>query len=99
MFARNVFDFDSHMVILCLGNKTVFVLFLNLFLNEIVNMSSNSHWVGATINYGVRFTWLDWTWIDIIVYWLLPEVCTVFTLEANWFQFYQGAYDVTNIMK
>ena len=37
--------------------------------------------------------------IIIIFYWLLPEMCTVFNLEANWFQLYQGAHEVTEIIK
>ena len=34
-----------------------------------------------------------------IFYWLLPEICTVFILEANWFQLYKGAYEMTDIIK
>ena len=34
-----------------------------------------------------------------IFYWFLPEMCTVFNLEANWFQLYKGAHEVTDIIK
>ena len=37
--------------------------------------------------------------ITIIFYWLLPEMCAVLNLEANWSKLYQGAHDVTNIIK
>ena len=35
----------------------------------------------------------------LIFYCLLPEMCTAFNLEANWFQLYKGEHEVTDIIK
>ena len=41
----------------------------------------------------------DLFFIYLYFYWLLPEMCTVFNLEANWFQLYHGAHEVADIIK
>ena len=42
---------------------------------------------------GITLKWI------IIFYWLVPEIYTAFNLEANWFQLYQGAHELTDIIK
>ena len=37
--------------------------------------------------------------MKIYFYWQLPGMCTVFNLEANSFQLYQGAHEVADIIK
>ena len=67
-----------------------FILFMFIRYND--ELKQDNVFVNLSVEKTSRF-------ILMIFYWFLPEMCTVFNLEANWFQLYQGAHEVADILK